>query len=76
MQKQADNFYFHQNNEQVYGMAYDVVIWSQTVKTPVETAKCRNPLGLQVRVSSAQAHGKRNCLAEYQHYHLTKPFYK
>ena len=29
------------------------------------SAKCRNPLGRQARVSSAQARGKRSCFAEY-----------
>lgn len=42
-------------------------IWSKTAKTPAGKAKCRNPLGRIVRVSSAQARGKRSCFTEYPH---------
>ena len=35
---------------------------------PAGKAKCRNPLERTVRVSSAQARGKRSCFAKYQHY--------
>ncbi|MGB5945474.1 hypothetical protein [Paenisporosarcina sp.] len=36
------------------------------MKTPAGIAKCRNPLERLVRISSAQARGKRSSFAEYQ----------
>lgn len=42
----------------------------QTAETPAGKAKCRNPLERSVRVSSAQARGKRSCFAEYRYSHL------
>jgi hypothetical protein len=41
-------------------------IWRKTTETPAGNAMCRNPLERLVRVSLAQARGKRSCFAEYQ----------
>ena len=42
------------------------MIWRKTAQTPAEKAECRNPHERSVRVSSAQARGKRSCFTEYQ----------